>query len=154
MEAGFPFSAEWVLPSEYGCEKKVLAEIEAYVKRADPAFERSDNMLTAVAEACLNAFEHGNRLEESLTVQVRMTADERKYLFQIFDEGEGFAACPGHLQPAERVTGREVARGWGLFLIGALADRWACGRSEGKFYIEIEFSKQRGAEANGKPVSR
>lgn len=135
MEADFPFAAQWVLPSEYGQEKKIMRELAAIVSM-DPLFTRLDDMLTVVTEACLNAFEHGNGLNGSLPVQVGMTIDEIRYLFRISDEGNGFElpvrrACP-HL---------EEYRGWGLCFIEALADRWAYGRSDGKFYIEFEFNR-------------
>lgn len=66
METRVPFAAKWVLSSEYGQEKNVLSEISAIIGRLDPLSTRLDDMLTAVAEACLNAFEHGNRLNINL----------------------------------------------------------------------------------------
>ncbi len=138
METRVPFAAKWVLSSEYGQEKNVLSEISAIIGRLDPLSTRLDDMLTAVAEACLNAFEHGNRLNINLPVRVRMKVDEISYLFHISDEGEGFNSPK---REAGSPEGEEEFRGWGLLFIEALADRWSYGRSRGKFYIEMEFKR-------------
>lgn len=138
MKAGFPIQENWVLSSAYGQEKVILNELAAAIGKigqTDPLSERLDDMMTAVTEACLNAFEHGNRLNEQLPVLVQMILDETGCLFRISDEGTGF-------QAPERMENKEGAlRGWGLLFIDQLADRWTCGRSGGKFYVEMEFKR-------------
>lgn len=81
---------EWTIPSRIGCEKRMIRNVAAAVAGHCPEEERSEDIVTAVAEACLNAIEHGNRLEARLPVTVRMMVDEEQYRIRVFDRG---ASC-------------------------------------------------------------
>ncbi|OXS59141.1 hypothetical protein B1A99_10925 [Cohnella sp. CIP 111063] len=136
---------EWRIPSRIGCEKRVMRKVAAAVAGHCPGEERSEEMATAVAEACLNAIEHGNRLVSRLPVTVRLTVDSEKYRIRVFDQGSAVPEVrPDSLTLAERWQA-ERPRGWGLRIIDSLADRFAFASVDGGVCLEMIFFK-RGVE--------
>lgn len=53
------------------------------IRRFSPNEPRIDDMMTAVAEACLNAIEHGNRLDRNKPLTLELTANEEKFTFRV-----------------------------------------------------------------------
>jgi serine/threonine-protein kinase RsbW len=51
--------------------------------------ERVEDLKTAVAEACINAIEHGNKLNESLAVVVTLSMRDESLEVKIRDHGAG-----------------------------------------------------------------
>ncbi len=112
------------IPAQCGYEKLVMDAAAALAEWAGFSPGRIADLRTAVSEACLNAIEHGNRLQPGENVEVVMKPDDTGLLIQISDRGAGFAAGS---QPApdlaKKITGAEAPRGMGLFLIEQLADQ-------------------------------
>jgi serine/threonine-protein kinase RsbW len=140
------FIKEWLLQCQIGSEKAVLSDIANILQAHDPLHSRKDDILTAVSEACLNAFEHGNGFDSPYLVKLRMEACPARYLFQIYDMGEGLTKQGLGLsgfRPMDRWA-EDNPRGWGLHLIQQLSDRveskWC--RKENRHYIEIEFVRR------------
>src|SRR6185437_7576593 len=80
------------------------------------------DLKTAVAEACINAMEHGNKLDESLSVGVVLSMNADSLEVKVRDTGAG---APGHgIAPDidKKMHEEEKARGMGMFLIQALVD--------------------------------
>ena len=140
MDEGWIFSKEWLLPSEYGYEKQAMYEVSSVIDRVDPDYPRREDLLTVVAEACLNALEHGNHGDRRLPVRLLMQVSVNVFRFLIFDEGEGFQALP-EAAATDRKWSENEPRGWGIFLIRSLADRMKYGERGGKFYIEVQFDR-------------
>lgn len=144
------YSVEWDITGGYGAEKRISAEIASMLRDSVSFADRLEDILTAVSEACLNAMEHGNRLNHFSRVRVRMSAFRAKLVFRIADEGNGFdykSWTKLKYEPAYFANKLEedVPRGWGLYLISSLADNVRFGREGGVFYTEIEFAhKQNG----------
>lgn len=134
-----PYEKHWTLDSVIGEEKVLLDELAVILMKLDPASARSNDILSAVAEACLNAFEHGNRLIPTLPVQVYMVVDDGGYCFRIFDEGSGFTPILSSIDRTD--TQQKEARGWGLLIMRNLADRCECGRNDDHFYVELQFRR-------------
>ena len=115
--------AEFSVPSEEGNERIVMNKVGAALEHMhlDPA--RLDRLKTAVAEATMNAIEHGNsnRAELPVAVQVRLSEDDLSVL--ITDEG-GDREIPEAPQPdiEAKLAGLQTPRGWGLFLIRNMVD--------------------------------
>jgi serine/threonine-protein kinase RsbW len=85
--------------------------------------DRVDDLKTAVAEACINAIEHGNKLNDQLGVVVTLAIDEESLEVKILDEGGGVPADAMHVPDIDRkIAGEETPRGMGMFLIQALVD--------------------------------
>lgn len=135
---------EWSIASEFGQEKRISAEI-ARLSEICPFFaDRLDDMMTAVTEACLNALEHGNKLDRRQRVRVQVRLSAAKAVYRVLDEGSGFdyeqwdEARLAKTKVSDKLH-EENPRGWGLKLMSALADRVRFGREAGNFYTEIEF---------------
>ena len=60
-------SVEVRLPSRLGYEKVAMSTAAAVAKLMGFRDDRVEDLKTAVAEACINAMEHGNRLNEGLS---------------------------------------------------------------------------------------
>jgi serine/threonine-protein kinase RsbW len=78
---------------------------------------------TAVSEACINAIEHGNQLNELLGVVVTMSMSVESLEVKIVDHGPGVQKEAMHVPDIDRkMLGEEDPRGMGMFLIQALVD--------------------------------
>ena len=83
---------------------------------------RLDRLRTAVAEATMNAMEHGNSYRADLPVRVQLLAAPDRVVVRITDHGDTGK------QPAEqpdleaKLAGLQRPRGWGLFLIKNMVD--------------------------------
>ena len=84
--------------------------------------ERVEDLKTAIAEACINAIEHGNKLQVNMRVGVKFTVGEGRLQVAVHDQGKGLAANPERPDLESRIEGRKEARGWGVFLIENLMD--------------------------------
>ena len=107
-----------------GSEKVAMAAAAAAGHLAGLPGPRLADVQTAVSEACLNAFEHGNLERPSVPVLLTFTIQGRNFKVAIRDQGSGFqpAAVP---KPdlSRQLAGSSSDRGWGLYLMRQLADR-------------------------------
>src|SRR5262249_9367238 len=86
--------------------------------------EPGEDIKTAVAEATINAIEHGNALDASRTVLIDLAPADQTLEIKVRDS----ARQPTDVGPRElavpdltaKLEGRESARGWGMFLIRSL----------------------------------
>ena len=69
-------TVELRLPSRMGYEKVAMSTAASVAKLMGFREDRIEDLKTAVAEACINAIEHGNRLNEKLSVGVVLSAGE------------------------------------------------------------------------------
>jgi hypothetical protein len=74
MSENKPTTVEVRLPSRMGYEKVAMGTASAMAKLIGFPPDRIEDLKTAVAEACINAIEHGNRLNEKLSVGVVFSA--------------------------------------------------------------------------------
>jgi len=82
-------SIELRLPSRLGYEKVAMNTAASVARLMGFSDERVDDLKTAVAEACINAMEHGNKLDESLSVGVVLSMDANSLEVKVTDNGEG-----------------------------------------------------------------
>ena len=82
-------SIELRLPSKLGYEKVAMNTAASVANLMGFAPERVEDLKTAVAEACINAMEHGNKLDESLSVGVVLSMDETSLEVKVTDTGDG-----------------------------------------------------------------
>jgi serine/threonine-protein kinase RsbW len=83
--------------------------------------DRIEDLKTAVAEACVNAIQHGNKLDASMKVGVTLTVDQHSLQIAVHDEGSGIAHVPIPNIDSQ-IEGKTDPRGWGIFLIKSLMD--------------------------------
>ena len=121
------------LPSRMGFEKVAMSTASAVAKLMGFPDDRVEDLKTAVAEACINAIEHGNRLNEKLSVGVVLSAGADSLEVKVIDDGKGMRKQPSKPDIDRKMHGEEDPRGMGMFLIQALVDEaeWVAG-SEGK----------------------
>jgi len=107
------------IPSVMGYEKIAMECAASTAKKMGFTEDRIEDLKTAVAEACLNAIEHGNKLDTSTKVGVTLTVEETKLQVAVKDEGKGVGEIS--LPSIEdKIEGKDRPRGWGIFLIKTL----------------------------------
>jgi len=82
-----------------------------------------DRLRTVVAEATMNAIEHGNGCRSELPVGLRVSASATALTVEVVDQG-GAAELPDREVPdlEAKLAGLQTPRGWGLFLMRAMVD--------------------------------
>jgi anti-sigma regulatory factor (Ser/Thr protein kinase) len=118
------------LPSEPGNERLALTRVAGTVKDLGLSEARLEKLKTAVAEATMNAIEHGNGNHAEIPVEVEVSQDGDEIIVAISDQGGDATAgdAPAGSTPAEepdllkKLDGAQSPRGWGLFLIRNMVD--------------------------------
>ncbi|MCG3153476.1 MAG: Serine-protein kinase RsbW [bacterium] len=111
------------LPSQPGFEKMAMEAAAELAQQLGFPANRVEDLRTAVAEACLNAIEHGNKLNLMNRLDVLLRPSAHSLTVQVIDNGSGFAfALPPTLSLERKISGEESPRGLGLFLIAKLVD--------------------------------
>ena len=111
------------LPSKIGYERIAMDCSASFAKIVGFVQERIDDLKTAVAEACLNAMEHGNKGRPNARVVVTMNFDNRTLSVSVIDEGEGIIELPEDPDIDKKLAQLQAPRGLGIFLIRRLVDQ-------------------------------
>ncbi len=111
-----PEQVEIFLPSTLGYEKVARNAAEAVAEEMGFSADRIEDLKTAVAEACMNAIEHGNQEDRTTSVTVLLTAAPQQLEIKVSDEG--LKPIPDTF-PSKPNTD---SRGWGMFFITHLVD--------------------------------
>ena len=132
-------TVELRLPSRLGFEKVAMSTAASTAKLVGFRQERIEDLKTAVAEACINAIEHGNRLNEKLSVVVILSADDEVLEIKVMDDGKGMKTLPIKPDIDRKMHGEEDPRGMGMFLIQALVDEaeWVVGANGKGSYVRL-----------------
>lgn len=115
----------FTLASEPGNERHALARVAGTVKDLGLSDARLERLKTAVAEATMNAIEHGNGNRPEIPVEVAVTQDGDEIIVTITDQGgEVHLDADEHDEPdlVRKLDGDQSPRGWGLFLIRNMVD--------------------------------
>jgi serine/threonine-protein kinase RsbW len=126
------------LPSELGFEKVALSTAASVAILMGFSADRVEDLKTAVAEACINAIEHGNHLDDSLSVGVVLSTTDDELEVRVIDDGLGVTETPADPNMDKKMLGEEDPRGMGMFLIQALVDEaeWHQG-PPGKSFVRL-----------------
>jgi serine/threonine-protein kinase RsbW len=116
--------AELSLPSEPGNERRATEEVARAVSGLGVPQRTLERLKTAVAEATMNAMEHGNRYDPEVPVKIQVWLLEERLLVRIIDRGGSPPPNPNAQTPdlEAKVEGMQTPRGWGLFLIKNMVD--------------------------------
>ena len=126
------------IPSRLGFEKVAMGTAASMAKLMGFSPDRIEDLKTAVAEACINAIEHGNHLDAAIPVGVILAMHPNELEIKVLDDGNGMS----HPQPKpdidRKMTGEEETRGMGMFLIQALVDEveWVP-RTDGQSFVRL-----------------
>jgi anti-sigma regulatory factor (Ser/Thr protein kinase) len=131
--------AEFSVPSEPGNERLVMETVAEAVGGLDIRGENLERLKTAVAEATMNAMEHGNKYRPEVPVEVRVEVMERDLMVRITDKGSGPPPSRGGDVPdlEAKLEGMQTPRGWGLFLIKSMVDEMSITGDDGHHTIEL-----------------
>jgi serine/threonine-protein kinase RsbW len=131
-------SVEVRIPSELGFEKVAMSTAASMASLMGFTADRVEDLKTAVAEACINAIEHGNQLNDSLNVGVILSTSNDELEVKVIDDGAGIAKAPASPDIDRKMHGEEDPRGMGMFLIQALVDEaeWHQG-PPGKSFVRL-----------------
>jgi anti-sigma regulatory factor (Ser/Thr protein kinase) len=116
--------SDFTLPSERGNERRAVEEVTRAVNELGLSEKRLERLKTAVAEATMNAMEHGNRYQPNVPVKIQVWLLDERLLVRIIDRGS--APPPSSTKEAPdleaKLAGTQTPRGWGLFLIQNMVD--------------------------------
>lgn len=110
--------AEFALPSQPDSDRQARAQVAEAVRPLSLPAVHLERLKTAVAEATLNAAEHGNRYQSALPVVIRVLVSEKSLPVRVADQGS--YPIPPNL--AAKLAGQQAPRGWGFFLIEKMVD--------------------------------
>lgn len=115
--------AEFRLPSLPGNERRAMERVEVILQSLRLPEAQLNRVKTAVAEASMNAMEHGNRFQPDLYVNIKVQVAPRFLAIQVSDESDE-ANLPEYIVPDldAKLAGLQSPRGWGLFLIKSMVD--------------------------------
>ncbi len=115
----------FTVASEPGNERLALARVAGTVKDLGLSEARLERLKTAVAEATMNAIEHGNGNRAEIPVEVEVSQDGDEIIVAISDQGGAAYGAPGEPEEPDllkKLDGAQTPRGWGLFLIRNMVD--------------------------------
>jgi anti-sigma regulatory factor (Ser/Thr protein kinase) len=114
---------DFELPSEPGREREAMNRVADAVAPLGLPGPRLERLKTAVAEATMNAMEHGNHNRPDVPVRITAQVEGSDLVVRIRDEG-GDQPIPITETPdvAAKLAGQQTPRGWGLFLIQQMVD--------------------------------
>jgi serine/threonine-protein kinase RsbW len=116
--------AELSVPSEPGNERRATEEVAKAVSGLGLPEKTLERLKTAVAEATMNAMEHGNRYNPEVPVEIRLLSSDTDLFVRITDQGGSPVPTPDKEVPdlEAKLEGMQTPRGWGLFLIKNMVD--------------------------------
>jgi serine/threonine-protein kinase RsbW len=132
-------AVEVKLPSRLGFEKVAMGTAASVAKLMGFPDDRIEDLKTALAEACINAIEHGNHLNDNLCVGVILSASDEGLEVKVIDTGSGINKKPSKPDIDRKMHGEEDPRGMGMFLIQSLVDEaeWVKGTPGKGSYVRL-----------------
>jgi serine/threonine-protein kinase RsbW len=138
---------ELSVPSEPGNERMAMEKVAEAIRDLDIRGENLERLKTAVAEATMNAMEHGNHYRAELPVLIEVSASDTQLSVKITDEGSGPPAFHAETPDLEaKLEGMQSPRGWGLFLIKNMVDDMEVTGDEHHHTVELLLNLERQAE--------
>jgi anti-sigma regulatory factor (Ser/Thr protein kinase) len=126
------------LASQPGNERQAMERVAELVSDMNLPDGRLEKLKTAVAEATMNAMEHGNKYDPERPVKIEIQTSDHDLAVRITDEGGGppdsVSETPDLLA---KLAGEQSPRGWGLFLIKNMVDEMNVTRDEQFHTIEL-----------------
>ncbi len=118
---GYAVLDEFDLDSQPGNERQVMQRVVDAVAPLGMDERRTERLKTAVAEATMNAMEHGNGFGPD-PVHIRVAVDGDQLHVRVTDHGGARPLEPVEPDLAAKLAGEQTPRGWGLFLIRNMVD--------------------------------
>ena len=116
-------SIEISLPNQLGYERIAMACSATFAKMLGFSPERIEDLKTIVAEAAINAMQHGNKERPDARVTVLMSFKDDTIHVAVKDEGEGVKEILPDPDIDRIINNLDPPIGFGTFLIRELADQ-------------------------------
>jgi serine phosphatase RsbU (regulator of sigma subunit)/anti-sigma regulatory factor (Ser/Thr protein kinase) len=130
--------ADFELPSAPGNERQAMELVERAVADIGLGSARLERLKTAVAEATMNAMEHGNEYRPDRPVSIRVLHSADRLRVQVTDRGGAGDLAETEAPDLEaKLEGRQKPRGWGLFLIEKMVDEARVTTEGGGHTVEL-----------------
>lgn len=129
---------EFSLPSEPGNERQAMEEVVQQIGESALSNGQMEKLKTAVAEATMNAMEHGNNYQADMPVQIEVLSSDKELSVRITDHGGGQPIPNSEAPDLEaKLAGEQSPRGWGLFLIQNMVDEMNVSSDDTHHTIEL-----------------
>lgn len=115
-------TVEVILPNKLGYENIARACSASFANMFGFSPERIEDLKTVVAEAAINAMQHGNKWEPEARVVVSLDFKDDTIYVTVMDEGEGIQSILPKLDIDRIIDNLDPPVGFGTFLIKELAD--------------------------------
>lgn len=141
-EDAWKILSEFSVPSQEHNEHKAVKGVLEVIEGLGISDQRITHLKTAVAEATMNAMEHGNKLNPFLNVDIRVEVNSKTLHISIADQGAG-GQIPKYERPdlQEKLMERQTPRGWGFFLIENMVDRMDLRQEGGHNIIDLYINR-------------
>jgi serine/threonine-protein kinase RsbW len=116
-------TVELNLPSKLGYERIAIGGLAAFAKSIGFPPPRIEDLKTSVAEACINAMQHGNKGKPDARVIVAIHLQGDLLSVSVSDEGDGLKYDPKDPDIERIVANLDPPVGFGVFLMKRLMDR-------------------------------
>ena len=121
-QASNEHSIEIYLPSKVGYERIAIASSAALARIGGFPDARIEDLKSAVAEACINAMQHGNQWRLEARVVVHMNLSDDRVVISVTDQGNGVSEVPEYPGITKIIEENASVRGLGVFIIQQLVD--------------------------------
>jgi serine/threonine-protein kinase RsbW len=109
-------------PSKIGYERVAMASSAALARMGGLPPARIEDLKSAVAEACINAMQHGNKWRPEARVVVHMNLSDDRFIISVIDQGSGIPEVPEYPGVVKIIEENASPRGLGVFMIQQLVD--------------------------------
>jgi anti-sigma regulatory factor (Ser/Thr protein kinase) len=140
MEGGEAWQtvAAFEVASAPGNERQAMEQVAEIVAPFNLADGRLQKLKTAVAEATMNAMEHGNKYRADAPVQIIVKSNAHMLAVTITDQGGGQPIAQKETPDLlAKLAGEQSPRGWGLFLIKNMVDEMNIHTDEQHHTVEL-----------------
>jgi serine phosphatase RsbU (regulator of sigma subunit)/anti-sigma regulatory factor (Ser/Thr protein kinase) len=133
--------ADLTVPSQPGNERIAMEQVAEAVEGLHMSSKRLDQLKTAVAEATMNAMEHGNHYLPDRPVYIKVLASHSALAVRITDHG-GTRILPSETgievpDIEAKLAELQTPRGWGLFLIRHMVDEMNISSDQSHHTVEL-----------------
>lgn len=137
--------AKFSLPSQPGYEREAMERVAESVETLHLPQDQVERLKTAVAEATMNAMEHGNQYQPDVPVDIEVHLEDQRLRVAICDcGGEEFIPRSQTPDLDAKLEGKQSPRGWGLFLIKNMVDEMNVSSDGERHIVELVIHLQGG----------
>ena len=111
-----------ILPNILGHERIAMASLATFARMHGFSAARIEDLKTIVAEAAINAMQHGNKGREDTEVVVAIGLKDNAIHVTVSDQGDGIAEVLPKPDIERIMNNQDPPIGFGVFLIQELAD--------------------------------